>query len=1137
MTYSLQDALQNRILILDGAMGTMIQNANLSPEDWEKEDYEGCNEYLNLIKPELITSIHEKYLQAGSDIIETNTFGGAPFVLDEFSLGSLAYEINKQGAILAKNACLKYSTDDKPRFAVGAIGPTTKMLSVTGGITFDKLAEEYYLQVIGLIDGGVDALLIETSQDLRNVKACHHGILKAFSERNMTIPIMISGTIEPMGTTLAGQTIEAFYYSVKHMNPISVGLNCATGPEFMTDHLRTLASIATCAVSCYPNAGLPDENGHYHESPESLSKKLSEFINKGWLNIIGGCCGTTPEHIKAISETIKDFEPRILQKEDFTHAVSGLEAIIYDDSMRPLFVGERSNVIGSRLFKNLIVDEKYEEAAEIAREQVKKGAAVIDVCLANPDRDEKEDMIFFLEKLINKTKVPLMIDSTDEDVIVEALKLTQGKSIINSINLEDGLERFDKIVPLANEYGAAFVVGTIDEVGMGVSVERKLEIAQKSFDILTKDYGVLPSDIIFDPLVFPIGTGDKQYTHSAKETIEGVKAIKEAFPHCLTILGVSNVSFGLPAHGREVLNSVFLYHCTKNGLDYAIVNTEKLERFASIPAEEIALCEELLFNNSDEALEAFTNFYRVKVKTEAVNLSSLTLEERLANYIVEGKKIGLIEDLESALQKYESPLEIINGPLMDGMNTVGKLFNENQLIVAEVLQSAEAMKTAVSFLEPHMESTESSSKGKMIIATVKGDVHDIGKNLVDIIMSNNGFDVIDLGIKVAPATLIEAIRREKPDIIGLSGLLVKSAQQMVLTAIDFKEANITTPILVGGAALTRKFTNTKIAPNYNGSVNYAKDAMDGLRIANELHQNGFESIPNHSALLETELTIEPITEPIEKPVIPASSSVVANTVVIPKDTKPHYVKNYPFSIVDRYINEQMLIGHHLGLKGKINDLLEKNDEKATKLYSLIQDLKQYVQNDNIFELNSVFQFFPCKKENDTIHILSENCEEIIESFTFPRQQKEPFLCLADYIHPTEIDYIGMFVVTVQGEAFNISKTLKDEGEYFKSHALLSLALETAEAFAERTHQIMRDSWGISDSVDITIKDLFRTRYTGQRFSFGYPACPNLEDQKKLFKLLQPEKVGVTLSDGFMMSPESSVSAIVLSHPDARYFSV
>ncbi len=1142
---SFEDLLTKRILVLDGAMGTMIQQANLTATDFGGEEYDGCNEYLSITRPELISSIHDEYLACGADIIETNTFGATDLVLDEYDLGHLAEKLNYTSAVLAKEAAAKVTTTAKPRFVAGAMGPTTKTLSVTGGTTFESLSNSYALQAKGLLTGGVDLLLIETSQDMLNVKAAYIGISRAFQELEKTVPLMISGTIEPMGTTLAGQSIEAFYLSLEHMNPAVVGLNCATGPEFMRDHLRSLSDLATTSVSCYPNAGLPDEEGNYHETPESLAAKIYGFAEKGWLNVVGGCCGTTPAHIKAISKAVKGLHPRKAPA-SHPHAISGIEPFVYDESTRPILVGERTNVIGSRKFKRLITEEKFEEASEIARSQVKKGAQVIDICLANPDSDELRDVENFMKYVVNKVKTPLIIDSTDDAVIEKALSYSQGKAIINSINLEDGEERFEAVVPLIHKYGAAIVVGTIDETGMAITAERKLEIAKRSHDLLVFKYGLNPSDIIFDPLVFPIGTGDEQYIGSASETIEGIRLIKTQLPECQTILGISNVSFGLPPVGREVLNAAYLYHCTKAGLDYAIVNTEKLERYASISEKEGQLADDLLFQTNDQTLADFTAFYRGKKKESKVQTSTLTLQERLALYVVEGTKEGLIPDLEKALIDYPSPLQIINGPLMKGMAEVGKLFNDNQLIVAEVLQSAEVMKASVAFLEPHMEKEDSSSsKGKVLLATVKGDVHDIGKNLVEIILSNNGFEVVDLGIKVTPTDLIKQVQDHQPDFVGLSGLLVKSAQQMVLTAQDMKQAKISIPIMVGGAALSRKFTDNKISAEYDGPVFYAKDAMEGLALSNQLsnEEEKRKLVEEHTIKkASTELQPKPIsnggTAVAVKPISTVSTDI---QVYKPYDLEPHILRNYSVAHIEPYINMQMLIGHHLGLKGKVSRLLAEKNEKAVHLKEVVDHLLTRAKIERWIQPSAKYQFFPAQSDGNDIIIYSPHDHEtIIERFSFPRQQKEPFLCLADYLRSVssgEMDYVGFFAVTAGKGIRERSVVLKNQGSYLESHALQALALETAEGLAEHVHQLMRDKWGFPDPTDFTMQNRFSAKYQGQRFSFGYPACPELDDQNKLFKLIHPEDIGVELTDGCMMEPEASVTAMVFAHPEGRYFNV
>src|SRR5574341_364347 len=824
----LRDALATRILVLDGAMGTMLQAAGLTADDFGGARYEGCNEHLNLTRPDVVRSVHAAYFDAGADIVSTNTFGCAPYVLGEYGLAERAYEITLAGARLAREVA-------GTRFVVGSMGPGTRTISVTRNVAFDEVLGGYEIQARALIAGGVDAVLLETQQDTLNVKAAAIGVRRAMREAGVALPLWVSGTIEPMGTMLAGQGVEALYVALEHLDLFAIGLNCATGPEFMTDHLRSLAQMSTRFVSVYPNAGLPDERGQYAETPESLAFKVRRFVEEGWVNIVGGCCGTTPAHIQALAALVAGRPPRVPAAQE-PQAVSGIEVFYPTDDNRPVFVGERTNVIGSRRFKELIVADRFEDAAELGRAQERSGAQDLDVCLANPDRDAAADTDRFMAQLARKVKVPLMIDSTDARAIERALRHCQGKAIVNSINLEDGEERFEKVVPLLKTYGGAVVVGAIDEdkqQGMAVTRQRKLAIVERSHALLTQKYGVPARDLIFDALVFPAATGDANYVGSAVETIEGIRAIKSRFPECKTILGISNVSFGLPPAGREVLNSVFLYHATKAGLDYAIVNTERLERYPSISEDERRLAEDLIYCRGADPVAAFAAYFREKKKAPAVARTALPLDERLARYIVEGSRDGLLEDLDEKLETTR-PLDIINGPLMRGMDEVGRLFNDNQLIVAEVLQSAEAMKAAVAHLEPFMERAETATRDAIVLATVKGDVHDIGKNLVEIILGNNGYRVINLGIKVPPEELIAAYHAHKPDAFGLSGLLVKSAQQMVTTAQDLRAAGIEIPLFVGGAALTRRFTATRIAVEYGGPTLYAKDAMDGLDLANRL---------------------------------------------------------------------------------------------------------------------------------------------------------------------------------------------------------------------------------------------------------------------------------------------------------------
>jgi 5-methyltetrahydrofolate--homocysteine methyltransferase len=1130
----LRAALTERILVLDGAMGTMVQAAGLSAEDFGGPALDGCNEHLNLTRPDVIEAIHAAYFDAGADIACTNTFGCAPYVLGEYGLADRAYEISLAAARIARRVA-----DAAPgRFVIGAMGPSTRSISVTRNVSFQEVTDAYGVQAAALIAGGVDALLLETQQDTLNLKAAAIGVRDAMRAADRTLPLMASGTVEPTGTMLAGQNVEALYVALEHLDLLSIGLNCATGPEFMTDHLRSLAALSTRFISVYPNAGLPDERGLYGETPQSLAFKMRRFVDEGWVNLIGGCCGTTPPHIRAIAEMVRGRPPRVPAAAEPV-AVSGVEVLYPTEDNRPIFVGERTNVIGSRRFKELIANGQVDEAAEIGRAQVRASAQVLDVCLANPDRDEREDMDRFMASLTRKVKVPLMIDSTDAEVIELALRHCQGKAIVNSINLEDGEERFARVVPLLRTYGAAVVVGCIDEdkqQGMAVTRQRKLAIAERSYALLTATYGVPARDLIFDALVFPVGTGDANYVGSAVETIEGIRLIKERFPECRTILGISNVSFGLPPAGREVLNSVFLYHCTKAGLDYAIVNTERLERYPSIPDEEKRLAEDLLYMRGADPVAAFAAHFRERTTRTRAAASTLTLDERLARYIVEGSRDGLIDDLTLKL-KDAAPLAIINGPLMAGMEEVGRLFNDNQLIVAEVLQSAEAMKAAVAHLEPFMEKSESATRGTLVLATVKGDVHDIGKNLVEIILGNNGYRIVNLGIKVPPEELIAAYQMHKPDAFGLSGLLVKSAQQMVVTAQDLKAAGIDIPLFVGGAALTRKFTATRIAPEYAGTTLYAKDAMDGLDLANQLfspltREALIERIRAEQAALHAGAELAPA-----KPgaaVVTSRAPVPAVDPPPPPDLERHVLRDVPLSHIYPYLNLQMLYGKHLGLRGIVTRLLEEGDAKARELAAVIEALQRDAVADRLLRADGVYQWFRARAAGDSLIVMTPDGREQAR-FTFPRQRDGERLNLADYVREDADDWIAMFAVTCGAGVRERAQAWKERGEYLRSHALQALAIECAEAFAEMLHARLRTQWGFPDPPELAIEDKLKARYRGLRVSFGYPACPDLSDQATLWKLLEPEQIGIALTEGFMMDPEASVSALVFHHPAARYF--
>jgi 5-methyltetrahydrofolate--homocysteine methyltransferase len=1173
---ALRELLAERILVLDGAMGTMLQQRSLTAADFGGPALEGCNENLVRTRPDVVLDIHRKYFEAGADVVETDTFGGTPLVLGEYGLAADALELNKRAAALARQAAEEYSAPGKPRFVAGSMGPTTKAITVTGGVTFEGLQESYYIQAKGLIEGGSDLLLVETCQDTRNIKAAVLAIQHLSKEIGVAVPFLVSVTIEPMGTMLAGQTVEAMWASLRHAHPLAFGMNCATGPEFMTDHIRTLNSVSGEFVSCYPNAGLPDEEGKYLETPTSLATQLEKFVNHGWLNLVGGCCGTTEKHIRAIAQMVEGKRPRLRPQEPHRAVYSGIETIEAEESTRPLLVGERTNVIGSRLFKNLVADEKWEEATEIARRQVKGGAQIVDVCLQSTERDEKKDIPEFYEKLIRKIKAPVMIDTTDPAAVRLALTYCQGKAIINSINLEDGEEKFEKVVPIAHDFGAAIVVGCIDEdpvQAQAFTRERKLQIAQRSYELLTKKYRMAAEDIVFDPLVFPCATGDENYIGGAVETMEGIRLIKQALPDTRTILGISNVSFGLPAGAREVVNSVFLYYCTKAGLDLAIVNTEKLERFASIPENERRLAENLLFQHAPKDLAAdhpqaelvrnapedwrrqskqqkaainqlhiaaIAEHFRTSKKKEKTKAEELPLDERLGNYIIQGTRDGLIEDLEKKRSEGIPPLDIINGPLMDGMAEVGRLFNANELIVAEVLQSAEAMKAAVSHLEQYMEKADTAKRGKVVLATVKGDVHDIGKNLVEIILKNNGFDVVNLGIKVPPEELIKAYQDHRPDAIGLSGLLVKSAQQMVTTASDLKDAGIDVPLLVGGAALSAKFTQQKIAPSYSGAVCYAKDAMTGLRLMNELMDPATRGrVMSEHASSGNGVSVRTQVKLVEKSAVAHSPKVRRDLPIPNVTTLERKVRLVPdLREVWSYINPFMLYGRHMGYRGNFEKNLAAREPKAAELFSEMEQVKNEALG--FMKVRAVWQFFEAESGGDVLNLYSAGGEKPLHSWRFKRQKSGDQLCLSDYVMDPKDgkrDHVALFVVTAGEGIRPRAEQAKHEGFYFRSHGLQALAIETAEACAEWLHRRIREDWGFPDPADMTMAQRFTSKYRGKRYSFGYPACPDLEDQAGIWQILRPEEIGVQLTEGFMMDPEASVSALVFQHPDCAYFSV
>ena len=1166
-TAELWALMAERILVLDGATGTAIQARGLGADDFGGRELEGCNEVLVRTRPDVVLDIHRGYLEAGADIIETNTFGATPLVLAEYGLASEARALNRRAAELAREAADAIATPDRPRFVAGSVGPTTRAISVTGGIDFRDLTATFAEQMRGLMEGGVDLLFIETCQDTRNTKAAVIAAEQVFAEAGRRRPLVLSCTIEASGTMLAGQTAEAFLTSTEHAAPLAVGLNCATGPEFMTDHLRTVHQRAPWAVSCFPNAGLPDADGRYPETPDSLATALERFVDQGWLNIVGGCCGTDAAHIRAIAAMVQGRRPRGDHRQRPRRtAFSGIELVEPAADNRPLLVGERTNVIGSRAFRDVVAAGDWDEALEIARRQVAGGAQILDVCLQSTEGDELVAVRELFERLGRAVKVPLMIDSTDPAAFELALRYCQGKAIVNSVNLEDGEERIAAVAPLLRRYGAAVVCGVIDEdpqQAQAFTRERKLEIARRAHALLTGRHGVPEHDIVFDPLVFPAASGDESYIGGAVETIEGLRLIKAALPACPTVLGISNVSFGLPPRAREVVNSVFLFQATKAGLDLAIVNTERLERYAAIPEEERRLAEALLANapptaadgappellrapadwrEQEPGLRAAIHAFRIGqvserfrgARPERAAGPELPLDERLSSYIIEGRKSGLREDLDRKLAAGAAPLEIINGPLMAGMAEVGRLFNDNQLIVAEVLQSAEAMKAAVSHLERFMDADVSAARGRVVLATVKGDVHDIGKNLVEIIFANNGFEVMDLGIKVPPEALVRAVREHRPDAIGLSGLLVKSAQQMVVTAEDLAAAGVRVPILVGGAALSSRFTAERIAPAYRGPVTYCADAMSGLRVMLSIAagESSGEPLPAGSAPAARRAAAE------ERPARARPFQRDLPPLPPPRPERVVWSPVTDLAQVWGYLNPQMLYGKHLGLRGSLARLLAAGDERAVRLQAQVEAIKDQVAD--WMRVRAVWRFLEAEGEGERLLLFEPGAAEPAEVLRFPRQRRPGGLCLADLALPARggvRDSVAAFVVSAGEGVRERATAAKEAGEYLASHAIQALALETAEAAAEWLHAGLRAMWGFPDPPGMSMRDRFAARYRGKRYSFGYPACPDLDDQEALWRLLRPEEIGVHLTEGMMMDPEASVSALVFHHPQARYFSV
>ncbi len=1189
--------VRDRVVIYDGAMGTNIQFRNPSVDDfWGKE---GCNELLVLSRPDIIKDIHASFFAVGCDVVETDTFGATRVVLAEYELQDKVAEINIAAARLAKEVAAQFSTPTRPRFVAGSIGPTTKLPSL-GHITFDNMAAGYEEQAAALIEGGVDVLLVETSQDLLQAKAALAGIFDAMQKAGRKLPVTVQVTLEATGTMLLGTEIGAALTALEPFDVDVIGLNCATGPVEMNDAVRFLGANSTKQVSVLPNAGLPQNDGGravYKLKPQELASYHKHFVQDYGVRIVGGCCGTTPEHLKAVVETVSGVEPAKREVNRVGSASSAYTSIPLDLEPKPLIVAEEMNTT-TRVehFRNLVRGKKYDDILALAKKLVNDGSHMLDLCCAIVGEDEKGYISSILEKIATRVPAPILVDSTEADVVEEALKRIPGRAIINSINLEDGEKRTSKVLPMAKRYGAAVIALTIDEDGMALTAEKKAAIAHRIFDLATKKYGLDGTDLIFDALTLPISTGQEEYRSAGIETLKAVEKIKKELPDVKTILGVSNISFGLDAYPRRVLNSVFMHEAVDHGLDMAIVNYTKIYPLYKIPQEEVDLARKLIYRDASagDPLQIYmAHFAGTKGKLAAsttAHVDTLSIEDKLKFAIINGEKsVGegahkksLEELLEEALGQY-SPLELINTVLLDGMKTVGDLFGARKMQLPSVLDSAGVMKQAVAYLEPKMEKKAGSQKGTIVLATVKGDVHDIGKNLVDIILSNNGYKVVNLGIKQPGDTIIRAAQEHQADAIGLSGLLVKSTLEMKYVIQDLERQKLEFPVICGGAALTRKYVEDDLRREYANAVFYADDAFAGLHIMEDLATaDGARDARLLEGRTVKEYAKAAAVDEETGPVFAERSPVVVDAPNIPEPPfwGVRVRKDYDLREVFRYINETALFKNQWQLKTASQaDYVRLVEEKFRPI---LRKLEDEVAGSGLFGPAVVYGYFPAQGDgNDVVvyeppgagagrpfgelragsrdsrrdagateaevrsvgqpgvAVLAE-ARELLR-FTFPRQREGRRLCISDFFSARasgRMDVIGLSLVTIGPKASVETQRLFEGGEYTKYVYLHGLSVETAEALAEFHHKKMREELGIAGEDAPEIRDLFHQKYRGSRFSFGYPACPNLEDQTKLFALLKPEEnVGVRLTSGFLLEPEQSTSAIVVHHPGAKYFVV
>ncbi|MGB9623850.1 MAG: homocysteine S-methyltransferase family protein [Phycisphaerae bacterium] len=1191
-------ALEERVLVFDGAMGTNVHRHELPLSDYN--GLENCTEILNLTRPDVIRGIHASFLDVGCDAIETNTFGANKVVFAEFGLVDRVYEINRRAARIAREVAAEFGTSKRPRFVVGSMGPGTKLPSLRH-TTWDVLEDSYAEQARGLLDGGVDVLLIETCQDILQAKAAIAGIERAMAEKGRRVPIMVQVTMETTGTMLVGTDMAAAVVAIEAYPQVEVfGLNCATGPEQMSEHVRYLSANWPRKISVLPNAGLPqlvDGRPHYPLTPAELARWLKEFVEVDGVNIVGGCCGTTPEHLRAVVEAIGDAEAkrrhepfareevrprggsppdesgpgqgRVPDTISFEPSVSSLyQAVPIRQDNSFLIVGERTNANGSRKFRRLLEAEDFDGMVEMAKEQVRDGSHVIDVCAAYVGRDERHDMTRLISRLATEVTVPLMIDSTEPPVIEASLKLCGGRCIVNSVNLEDGEKRCAAVLPMCRKYGAAVVALTIDEEGMAKTADRKVAIARRIFDLATRKYGMRPGDLLFDPLTFTICTGNEEDRRLAIETLEAVERIRKELPGCYTSLGVSNVSFGIDPAARHVLNSVFLHYACERGLDAAIVHASGITPLFQIDEKQREAARRLIFDERDggDPLQAFlAMFVGEKPRAKRATAVDRPVEERLRQRIIDGDRTGLEADLDEAMKAYP-PLEIINRFLLDGMKVVGELFGAGQMQLPFVLQSAETMKAAVRHLEKHMEKIEGGSKGRIVLATVKGDVHDIGKNLVDILLTNNGYTVYNLGIKQPINSIIDAWQQHRADAIGMSGLLVKSTLVMRENLEVLNERGLTPTVILGGAALTRRYVEQDLRAIYKGPLAYARDAFEGLSLMERIISgsgfrvpgSGAERVPASgaegsgeteatdlaAALPEYQALKSETPTPGPGPRIPepeSRRSAIATDVPIPRPPfwGSRVLDRIPLSDALAYLNEVMLFQVHWGFKKKgrpAGEFAKYLDEHVRPIY---RDLLGRCEREGLLQPRAIYGYWPCNSEGDSLIVYdaAEQDREVVR-FTFPRQGRPPYWCLSDFFRPVESgekDVVAFSIVTVGQQASDTAREWFKQDRYSDYLYLHGLSVETAEALAEYIHKRVRVELGIAGRDAGDIQGLFKQGYQGSRYSFGYAACPRLEDQQLLWPLLEPGRIGVTLTEEFQLVPEQSTSAMICHHPEARYF--